>query len=964
MTVSCCVKAWLWGAQLRLSRIYVSLIDNARHLAPAGAESPTHLQSSLQSCSTSPCCSLPLPVMRGVKRTRKDASPAHAWFEERIITGVHQWQCRHRGCTADAYTFKSPSTFASHMMREHRVDVKTMTPLTHPQLLREREAAAVFSQRIQSEAAFAAADMPAPFPFSLSSSSSSSSSSSAMEAAFPFSLSSASPLPAVIPASAFPFSLSSPNPLSTSILPRPSPISAASSVSSGSDSQPSSSSSLSLFSPAPQRSLRQQSLASSLQAQNNPLVAPAAAELYAKCGLSHRLADSKEMKAFLSAYRSATCPPPTRVQIKSAQAELAASLRDQVIAKLKDYSRTSPISLAIDGWTNTRHHKVTNLLCLCGGQAYYWCSIVNRYERNTAKWLLSPISKAIAELVNHGVRVVALVADNEAVNGKLHQLLVPTFPFLILSSCAAHTVQLCVNRALHVHGIREIMRTMEGVIRQFRQGKQSKALRLQLANLQRQAGGEASVRCLVIPCDTRWSSHRAAGNRLLQLHKFVDMCNLAEPPIDSFWLELKQLMDFLHPFQIATDVIQADNSTLYSVWLQFCTLLQYIDAVPSTSPFSPAMGSVHNIIVENWERHVNKPAAHCCAWFSFDDSVRQLSAPDLTAARIWFVNYAVIYAKQYKLLPEISDDILRGMIQAFWGQFTGRVVGTAFQDLDQLVASMKASQLATSRRLVDGEWCGTWHPASVWHTLLSEVPLFAHPVIAVLCVAGSEAAVERSFSAQDAVHTKKRNRLSDSSVQDEMYIRFNSDALRGIWPGEGRRVSGGHCVELTVDFDERPAVFSSVDSLFRMIDMERAAAAAAEAAAAAVDSNPAVVEQADMKRDGDSNSDASDSDYVSQAESSSVGESDSSVSNTQQLDEDEVRSVTPPLSRSASLAKQIELDSFITGIIRIKGWSAATNWKDRELENVIQIAAIKEGIKTTATLLKKMIKARAMESAE
>ena len=274
---------------------------------------------------------------------------------------------------------------------------------------------------------------------------------------------------------------------------------------------------------------------------------------------------------------------------------------------------------------------------------------------------------------------------------------------------------------------------------------------------------------------------------------------------------------------------------------------------------------------------------------------------------------------------------------------------------------MKASQLATSRRLVDNEWIATWHPASVWRTLLSEVPLFAHPAIAILCVAGSEAAVERSFSAQDAVHTKKRNRLSDSSVQDEMYIRFNLDAVKGDWPGEGRRVLGGHCVELTIDFDERPVPYSSVDSLFRVIDMESAAAAAAEAAAAAADSSPAAAVQPDAKQDGD-NSDPSDSDYVSQDESESEYGSDSSLSNTQQLqEEEEEKSVAPPLSRSVSLAKQIALDTFITGIIRRKGWSATTNWKDRELENVIQIAAIQEGIKTTAALLKKMIKARAME---
>ena len=145
--------------------------------------------------------------------------------------------------------------------------------------------------------------------------------------------------------------------------------------------------------------------------------------------------------------------------------------------------------------------------------------------------------------------------------------------------------------------------------------------------------------------------------------------------------------------------------------------------------------------------------------------------------------------------------------------------------------------------------------------------------------------MERSFSAQDAVHTEKRNRLSDSTVQDEMYIRFNLDAVRGIWPGEGRRVLGGHCVELTIDFDERPVAYSSVTALFRLIDLEIAAAAAAASAAAAEDSSSAVAMQSGEMRDGDSNSDAADSDYVSEDKSESDCDSDSSVSDTQQLDE-------------------------------------------------------------------------------
>jgi hypothetical protein len=37
--------------------------------------------------------------------------------------------------------------------------------------------------------------------------------------------------------------------------------------------------------------------------------------------------------------------------------------------------------------------------------------------------------------------------------------------------------------------------------------------------------------------------------------------------------------------------------------------------------------------------------------------------------------------------------------------------------------------------------------------------------------------VERTFSAQGSIHTKKRNRLLNQSVQDEMCVKFNKRAL-------------------------------------------------------------------------------------------------------------------------------------------------------------------------------------------
>jgi hypothetical protein len=238
------------------------------------------------------------------------------------------------------------------------------------------------------------------------------------------------------------------------------------------------------------------------QLQNNPAVAPLMAKAFAVNGIAHQVADNLEFRQFLLAFRSATLAPLDRRALKNSQTDLAAAMKATVIAKLQSYSKSCPISVAVDGWTNTRHHKVTNILCLCGDNAYYWCSIVNRYDSNTADWLSKPIGDTIADINNHGIRITALVADNEAVNGKLYSLLQPRFPFLLLSPCAAHTIQLCVNRSLLLPGIKEVMSTMESLLRAFRKGKHSKKYRTTLYSNQAQSG---SVKCLIVPCDTRWS---------------------------------------------------------------------------------------------------------------------------------------------------------------------------------------------------------------------------------------------------------------------------------------------------------------------------------------------------------------------------------------------------------------------------------------------------------------------------
>ena len=225
---------------------------------------------------------------------------------------------------------------------------------------------------------------------------------------------------------------------------------------------------LSLSPPAKRRCTIQSTLDNEVMRVDNAALLPALALLFARCSWAHQIIEFDELINAAQAIRSSTCPLPDRRQLRAAVISEAQNLRGRVVRQLRIFCRSSPITVAIDGWTNVNTAKVTNVVLICGGEAYYWCSIVNGSHHNTAVWLRDPLVEVLNDIKAQGLAFTGLVADNERVNTTLWELLLAPFPFLLRTACAAHLVQLCVLKALELPVIDPILTTMEGVIRQFR----------------------------------------------------------------------------------------------------------------------------------------------------------------------------------------------------------------------------------------------------------------------------------------------------------------------------------------------------------------------------------------------------------------------------------------------------------------------------------------------------------------
>jgi hypothetical protein len=524
-----------------------------------------------------------------------------------------------------------------------------------------------------------------------------------------------------------------------------------------------SSSSFSLLSdspPAKRRCTVQSTLDNEVMKVDNSALLPVLAKLFARCSLAHQMVEFDEFVDAAQAIRFSTCPLPDRRQLRAALLAEAQCLRGRVIRQLRIFCRSSPISIAIDGWTNVNTAKVTNVVLICGGEAYYWCSIVNGSHHNRAVWLRDPLVEVLNEIKAQGLVFTALVADNERVNTTLWELLLAPFPFLIRSACAAHLVQLCVLKALELPVIDPILTTMEAVIRQFRY----KVHRLKLKQVQLAAAG--SSLCLIRPCDTRWSSQMYAAERLVKLKTFID---LVLPQTSLFWCELEQVINFLKPFQLATDVMQKDTSCLYDIYQQFKSLLRHVKSTPSTSIFRAAKDDVTNIIIDMWEKHINIKAIISCATLSFDTQLDPALEARTSEAEEWFWDFAAKYSMAWNLSLSTDYDELRRLAKSQWGEFEARAATSSFRRLDKDIADERVLASSQDR---------SFNPRLVWYLHLRHAPVLAHAAVALLSVAGSEASVERTFSAQGDVHSDRRNRLADITVEAEMFIKFNDRTVK------------------------------------------------------------------------------------------------------------------------------------------------------------------------------------------
>lgn len=509
-------------------------------------------------------------------------------------------------------------------------------------------------------------------------------------------------------------------------------------------------------------------LTDSIKNANNSTLVKVMAETFAHLDLPFQLVERPEFITMMDHIKLTNCRLPTRFAMAIATTSVAQDIQKNVLVELALASRSSPVTIAVDGWTNVRHDKVTNVIALCNNSAYYIQSLVNTTQKNTATWMYERLDIILNKLLENGVVIVSIAADNENVNISLVELLQAKYPQLIHTPCAAHTLQLCVKKLLLLEKFEPLIKGLNDIIEIFDKKKlYQHSLRLVQMPFDDNTESSSSSRhkyySLIRPCDTRWSSSFHAAQRLLLLQEYIKMVFLKHninPSVPlTFWEDLASLVNVLEEFAISTDIIQRDDAVLFDVYQQFLKLSTLIKKCKSGSILYSVKDAAFNLLLTEYINHINEAAVICSALFSFDKT-HMLTFNEISRqkAKDWLLEFGVIFIKRYEYSTEDSETIIKSRILTQLGSFVGKK--DVFLSMEKKRESM----------MIDLK--------SLWNLYVDTAPELSHLALALLSVTASEASVERSFSAQDYIHTDKRNKLDDATVQSIMTIKFNGIAKK------------------------------------------------------------------------------------------------------------------------------------------------------------------------------------------
>ncbi|CAM8936807.1 unnamed protein product [Rhodiola kirilowii] len=451
---------------------------------------------------------------------------------------------------------------------------------------------------------------------------------------------------------------------------------------------------------------------------------------------------------------------PTQYKIRESLLKEEVDRTKELLKKQEEEWNKNGCSIMTDAWSDRKRRSIMNLCVNCPEGTTFLSSVEASNESHTGQYIFEYVDKCIEEIGPH--RVVQVVTDNASNNMAAKGLLKLKRPMIFWSSCATHTVNLMLQEIGTQPKFKNVIDKAKGfTIYIYAHHKTLHLMRK-----------FTKKRDIVRPGVTRFATS------FLTLQSLMDKKNELRAMVTSAeWNESKHGKSAKGNVA-ASIVLSAPFWNGVSLCLKvFAPLFKVLRLADGDQ--KPSMGFLYGellkareeikMVYKNQEMHY-KPILEI-----IDKKAHErLDSPLHLAGYILNPYYSYVD-------PSISNDevVMNGFVEC-----VEKLVGDDVELLDK-VMNIELHKYLNKEGIFERpsalKGCSqdneNYHPVRWWNIYGNQVPNLQTLAKRVLGLTTSSSGCERTWSTFEGIHTKKRNRLDTTRLNNLVYVQFNAKLL-------------------------------------------------------------------------------------------------------------------------------------------------------------------------------------------
>ncbi|XP_034592935.1 uncharacterized protein [Setaria viridis] len=408
-------------------------------------------------------------------------------------------------------------------------------------------------------------------------------------------------------------------------------------------------------------------------------------------------------------------------------------------------------SIMTDAWTDRRGRSLMNLVAHCSRGVCFLEAIDASMEVHDGKYIYSLVSSCIDDIGPE--KIVQVVTDNASNNIAASKLLKLKYPHIFWTACAAHSIDLMLEDISKISMVHNIIRDAKAITNLLYAHTRLLAIMRQYTKVDLVRAGTTRFATSYLNLRSLYDKR----NELKQLFasqewdksswsKKISGQNAHDLVLNNkFWSQMLEVINYFEPLAYVLRRVDGDVPAMGYIYGDILKAKQ--DIAVRLNGNEKKYGPIWGIIDARWDSKLKTPL-HKAGYF---------------------LNPGFFYDNK----KEMEDEVLMEAVVQCAAQMYRDDITMQDNIVSQLTMYTEATGSFGTPMAIRQRNIPTISPANWWSVHGGSAKDLRKMAIRILSLTCSSSACERTWSAFERVHSKKRTRLGQRKLNALVFVMFN-----------------------------------------------------------------------------------------------------------------------------------------------------------------------------------------------